>query len=153
MRLLIALFCIATNVASASTDTPLSPDKVQQLQERLITRFGLTLTPDMRVLHHYYLDAMQGYYVMSLASCPKDQTETLLKTSRLPMDGLSGVVQIVGRRSAPEWSAPERLRAIVDSGRFLSGHVQNPEHEERLAILIDRRDETRDFIYFEASGG
>ena len=153
MRLLIALFCIAIPVASASTDTPPSPDRVQQLQQRLVTRFGLTLTPDMRVLHHYYLDAAQGYYMMSLVSCPKDKTEMLLKTSRFPMDALSAVVQIVGRRSAPEWGAPERLRAVVDSGRFLSGHIQSLEREERLAVLIDRRDETRDFIYFEDSGG
>lgn len=153
MKPLIALFCIVTCFAFASTITPPSPDKAQQLQERLVSRFGLTLTPEARVLHHYHLDGMQGYYMISLVSCPKDKTETLLKTSRFPMDGLSGVVQIVGRRSAPEWSAPERLRAIVDSGRFLSGHFQNPEREERLAVLIDRRDETSDFIYFEASGG
>lgn len=153
MQTLAAFIFIAKCLAAAITNVPLAPDESRRQQDRLAHSFAIVATPEARVLHHYYLDALQGYYEMTLVSCPKSETETLLKSSRLPMDSLSTAMRFSGYRSAPDWGSRERIREIVESGQFLSGRVSDLERQKNFAVLIDRRDAARDFIYFEAHGG
>lgn len=153
MQTLAAFICIAKCLAAAASNAPLAPDEFRRQQDRLAHSFAITATPEARVLNHYHLDALQGYYEMTLVSCPKSETETLLKSSRFPMHSLSTAMRFGGYRSAPDWGSSARIREIVESGQFLSGGVSDLERQETHAVLIDRRDAARDFIYFEAYGG